>query len=326
MQIGPVDLPSVYCLLIPLLGLVAIVLVAWLTAKSRRVQNVPQGYALRLKRFGRHSRVVGPGLQTLRPDETDAGLLLVRQREMTLPITEIFTHGGLPVSANLSLSFSLDVDNMSVDELYYSDEERLALLTKLLKGALQQIVATTPPPETVQGDPNRVDILGLFSPFVGQTRLALAEQWRTLAVNALSPHGIVLTNDPIVIAGLDLPHEIIAAYTDLVQSNFHSSARYDFIRRVRAAAPTVSDAALVQLSSPKNVGDLRTIFTTGNLQPELFVADEETFMRRPAAQAQPQPTPTPPAAPAEPAPATQPHPFALTPDDMALLKPLPGMS
>lgn len=318
--------PDVYCTLIPLLMMLAVILFVALTIRSRRVRMVPEGYVLRLRRYGQHSRVVGPGLQMLRPDETDAGEVLVRQRELTLPISEVFTHGGLPVTVNLSLSLSLDLFNMSVDEIYYSDSEREAQLTKLLKGALQQVIAGTPPIAAAQTDPNRVDVANLFSPFVGQTRLAVVQQLQTLAIQALAPHGIRLTADPLVIAGLDLPHAIIEAYTDLVQSNFQSSARYDFIRRARAAAPGISDAALVQLSSPQNVGDLRTIFTTGSLQPELFVADEDTLMRRPAPQAQPQLAPTPPpAAPVEPAPAPPSHPFALTPEDMALLKPLPGM-
>lgn len=319
--------PDVFCVLIPVLAAVAIALFVVFTARARRVRMVPQGYMLRLKRFGQHSRVVGPGLQTLRPDETDAGEVLVRQRELTLPISEVFTQGGLPVTVNLSLALSLDFSAMSLDEIYYSDQERQAQLTKLLKGALQQAVAAMPPPAATQGDPNRVDVGGLFSPFVGQTRLDLVRQLQAQAAQALRPHGIILTEDPIVIAGLDLPPEIINAYNDLVQSNFHSSARYDFIRRVRAAAPGVSDAALVQLSAPQSVGDLRTIFTTGNLQPELFVADEDTLMRRPAPQAQPQgTTAAQQAVPAEPTPAQPSNAFALTPDDMALLKPLPSMT
>jgi hypothetical protein len=267
--------------------------------------------------------VVGPGLQTLRPDETDAGEILVRQRELTLPISEVFTHGGLPVTVNLSLALSLDLAAMPADEIYYGDDERQALLTKLLKGALQQVVASTPPVVAAQADPNRVDVAGLFSPFVGQTRFAVTGQLQDLAAQALGPHGIALTTDPIVIAGLDLPREIIDAYTTLVQSNFHSSARYEFIRRVQAAAPQVSDAALIQLSSQQATGDLRTIFTTGNVQPELYMMDQDMLMRRPAP---PQPTPAPsPIPPAPPQPEPEQNAYALTASDMALLKPLPGM-
>lgn len=318
--------------LIPLLAAIAVTLIVAHTLQSRRVRTVPEGYMLRLKRFGRHSRVVGPGLQTLRPDEMDAGEVLVRRRELILPVSEVFTHGGLPVTVRLSLSHSLDLKSMAVDEIYYPDDERQAQIARLLKGLLQQLVAQTPAPAPAQVDSNRVDMAGLFSPFVGQTRVAFIRRLQVIAKEALGRHGIVLTDDPIVIDGLELPEEIIEAYTDLVQSNFQSSARYDFIRRVRAAAPQVSDAALVQLSSQQTVGDLRTIFTTGNLQPELFMVDRDMLMRNSAPQPKATMTGAPPTPPPPPSPTpgkdsqlTDQHPYAMTSEDMALLKPLPTM-
>jgi hypothetical protein len=97
---------------------------------------------------------------------------------------------------------------------------------------------------------------------------------------------------------------------------------------VRAAAPNMSDAALVQLYNAinDNPGEWHTIFTSGSLEPRLYVTEQGTVIgqavvqgpaaaaRQPAALPEAEPTPV-----AEPTPSPLLN-YPLTPEDMALLK------
>ncbi len=111
-----------------------------------------------------------------------------------------------------------------------------------------------------------------------------------------------MTNAPVLINGLTLPPEISGAYVDLLHTDFDSSARADFIRRVRKAAPNMSEGGLVQLLNiiQNPSASIQSVFSGGTLDAEVLLQGSQLSTRhaiRPAGALPP--TPREPAADAQ---------------------------
>jgi hypothetical protein len=297
-------------------------LVIWFLASH--IGTVPEGYAATTKLFDRDRRVLGPGPYLLLPGEQKSHNILVRQQQVPKNIPGIFTHGKLPVTVRLNYAMSLDLSRMNKDERYYTNEERTHQQVNTFQKHLRQLIADTPAPPP--GDPMRADLTTFFSPFLNPLLGGLALELETRAGWDLAQHGIILSSNSLVIDDVEIPEEIVSAYTDLISSDFKSSARHDFIKRVRAAAPGMSDAALVQLYNAinDNPGEWHTIFTSGSLEPRLYVTEQGTIIGQAVVQEAGAPARPPAALPAaehaadaEPAPLPS---YPLTQEDMALLK------
>ncbi len=91
--------------------------------------------------------------------------------------------------------------------------------------------AGTAPPAGNQQD--RVNVEHLFGPFAGRKKRILQSELEVAVRSVLRPHGFVVTEAPVVIYGLNLAPEIQRAYLDFMSTDFSSSARSVFIRRVR---------------------------------------------------------------------------------------------
>lgn len=262
--------------------------VAWLRS---RVRTVPQGHVAVIHWMSRLSRVVGPGPYFLRPFETEKTKIMIRQREATIGIPNVFTHGGLPVTVNLRYTYRLDLQKMESDEYDYSERERIEQQSTIFKLLLQEIVRNLESPASEEKSARRVDIQSLFSPFIGAKGVALRAQLEQGARESLAKHGIILTDSPVAIGGLQLPESIVNAYMSLLSSDFDSTAKSDFIERVRSAAPNMSDAGLVQLFNviQNPSAELHTIFTNGYVQPDIYIQKNDLGVRQPA----PPPAPLP---------------------------------
>jgi hypothetical protein len=273
-----------------------------------RFHTVPEGHVAIIQRLDKFERTAGPGLYLLRPMEEEVARLYVRQREARAVVPNVFTEGGLPVTVNLRYSYSLDPSLMNRDEVYYSDEERDEQLRTLLKRVFQDLMyqlAQLPSSDSAQAageDPDRVNIERLFSPFAGRKARMVQTELEPAVRNTLRPHGYVVTNAPVLINGLTLPPEISGAYVDLLHTDFDSSARADFIRRVRKAAPNMSEGGLVQLLNiiQNPSASIQSVFSGGMLDSEVLLQGSQLSTRhaiRPAAALPP--TPREPAADAQ---------------------------
>ena len=288
--------------------------------------TVPEGYGATVRLFDRHRRVLGAGPYFLLPGEQKGPDIKVRQHQVTRSIPGIFTHGKLPVSVKVNLAMSLDLRRMSRDELYYSEGERHDQQVNIFQTLLRRLIFEIPPPKP--GDPMRADLPTFFSPFLGKPLEDLSLALETRANRELTKHGVSVAKSSLVVDNLDIADDIVDAYTDLIASDFKGSARNVFMQRVRAAAPEMSEAALVQLYNAINdsPGDWHTIFASGTLEPRLYVTEQGPIISQPVVQERaaparlPAPQPAPEGAPpAEGAPVSL-HNYPLTSEDMALLK------
>ncbi len=286
----------VLCLLGGLLSALTVATVYYL---STRIRKAEEGYVAVIEQMDRFKRTAGPGYYFLSPIENEATKVYVRQREAKEVVPNVFTEGGMPVTVNLRYSYWLEPKHMNRHEIYYTDAERAEQQRTLLKRVFQDLVyqleQATPPtnpgaqtsgktPERQLGAaeaPDRVDIVKLFSPFAGAKARALQVALEPAVRNALRPHGIMVTDAPVLINGLTLPYEISSAYVDMLRSDVSSSARSDFIRRVQKAAPNMSEAGLIQLFNTiqNPSADIHSIFTGGMLNTEMLLQDGQPSMR-----------------------------------------------
>jgi hypothetical protein len=212
----------------------------------------------------------------LRPMEEEVARLYIRQREARAVVPNVFTEGGLPVDVNLRYSFSLDPSCMHRDEIHYNDEERNEQLRTLLKRVFQdlmyQLAQMPAPTASVGDDPDRVNIARLFSPFAGSKARALQTSLEPAVREALLTHGIIVTAAPVLINSLTLPPAVSAAYMDLFHADFDSTARADFVRRMRNAAPGMTEGGLVQLLNiiQNPSASIQSIFSGGALSYEVL--------------------------------------------------------
>lgn len=319
------------------LGLIAAIGYSIILRLRRR--TVPEGYVVRIMRDDKHHRIQHAGRYTLGLSESASEPLLVRQHEENLALSGVLTHGGIPVEVHLAYSVSLDADHMSTDDLYRPDDERRDLQARILQTILRQVVAKAPPP-----DPELVtnmNIAALFSPFGGAALFDLCDDFQNLAEPALRRHGIIIDTEGCMIQSVAPHPDIEEAYVDLFSRGLEGVSRTDFIRRIRNAAPRMSDAGLVYLYNAinNNPGDARTIFTEGMFTPDLRVRDQDLSIgirgrapraARPAAAPKPPATAAstttgaaPAAAPTPPAPVPgKSIPGSLTDEDLQLLRPL----
>ena len=264
-----------------------------------RVRTVPEGYVAIVHRFDKYERTVPPGLYLLRPMEEEVARLYIRQREARAVVPNVFTEGGLPVDVNLRYSYSLDPGRMHRDEIHYNDEERNEQLRTLLKRVFQDLLyqlGQMPAPRAHPGDdPDRVNITQLFSPFAGSKARVLQTSLEPAVREALRPHGIIVTAAPVLINGLTLPPAISAAYMDLFHADFDSTARADFVRRMRKAAPGMTEGGLVQLLNiiQNPSASIQSIFSGGTLSYEVLMQGNQENTLRTIHQPVPNPGPGP---------------------------------
>jgi hypothetical protein len=280
-----------------LLLIIVLLVVVWL---MKSFKTVPEGYVAITNWMDRYARILEPGPHLLMPFEEEKAQIKVRQSEGKLAVPNVFTHGGLPVVVNLRYTYRLDPRRMHRDELYYLEDERREQQVNIFKQIFQEVIAELAPsaeqsaqksaPQNPQGGggadkgttPSRVDIAGLFSPFVGRQGIELKRRVEERARKMLAEHGVMLaTNAPFVIYGLQLPDVIVEAYMDLIASDFNSTAMSDFIARVRNAT-NMSEAGLVQLLNviQNPSADLRAIFASGFVQPEMHIQDGKPGVRQ----------------------------------------------
>lgn len=281
-------------MVILLLGLVmlGILTLIWFV---RRVRTVPEGHVAILQWMDKHSRVVGSGPYWLRPFEEEATRLFVRQREVrSLGISNIFTHGGIPLTVMLDYEMRLNPKRMGQDELYYDESEREDQQIRVLKGILLDLVRLLPQPPARE-DTNRQDFALLFSPFVTHAA-QIREMLEQRATAELAAHGVQIGEGSLLISWLKIPETIVSAYTDALALGFSGAAQHELIQRLRNAGANMSDLALIQLVNAikDNPGELNTIFASGGFQPDVRVQAGNATMQVPGTPA-PQTTPPTPA-------------------------------
>jgi regulator of protease activity HflC (stomatin/prohibitin superfamily) len=273
------------CLFVVLLAGSVVAAVYYLFTRFR---TVPEGHVAIIQRLDKFERTAGPGLYMLRPMEEEVARLYVRQREARAVVPNVFTEGGLPVTVNLRYSYTLDPKYMNRDEVYYTDEARDEQLRTLLKRVfqdlmyqLEQLPAPTNHGPAKGDDPDRVNVERLFSPFAGRKARTVQTALEPAVREALRPHGIIVTNAPVLINGLTLPPEISGAYVDLLSADFDSSARADFIRRVRKAAPNMTEGGLVQLLNiiQNPSASIQSVFSGGTLTTEVLLEGSQSSTR-----------------------------------------------
>jgi hypothetical protein len=273
-----------------LFGSAAAILVFLITC----IRRVKEGHVVVIERWNKFVRTGGPGPYLLWPTEGVVGdPICIRQREMVSRVPEVTTEGGLLVTVNLRFAFSLDPKQMQTDELYYTDEQRGLQLERLLKRVFQEVLykleqtpleqlpssAASAPPADIKQD--RVDIEHLFSPFAGRKKRILQSELELAVRSMLRPHGFVVSEAPVVIYRLVLAPEIQRAYLDLVSTDFNSTARSDFIRRVRDAAPHMTEAGLIQLFNiiQNPTPDVHSVFSGGMLHTEMSFPGNQSETR-----------------------------------------------
>jgi hypothetical protein len=257
----------VWLLVVLIVALVAVLYFA------TRIRQVPEGFVAVVEKMEKFERTVGPGMYLLRPLEEEVTQVYVRQREAAESVPNVFTDGSLGVIVNLRYAYALDPTYMNNSEIYYTDDQRTEQQRTLLKSAFGEVMYKLSQTPTPKSAADRVDMLHLFSPFAGpKARLLLQELDRAVRA-VLKQHGIIVSKGPIVINGLTLPPGVGDAYTEMLSTDFSSTARSDFIRRVRSASPGMSEAALIQLFNliQNRSADMHTFFSGGMLPTQALM-------------------------------------------------------
>ncbi|RME66412.1 MAG: hypothetical protein D6790_00195, partial [Caldilineae bacterium] len=196
-----------------------------------RLRSVKQGYVALVQTFGRHTTYWKPGLHFLWPFQSIERELFVQKREVQeLPISAIFTHGGLPLTVILAYEMGLDPETMPADDLYKDETEREDQQIRIFKGVLQRLVREASPPAN-NPDPNRVDTMLLFSPFLGQQVAQIRDELEAQAAQALAEHGIRLSLGSLILSRFVLPPEVVEAYSVFLARGFTSASWHEFISR-----------------------------------------------------------------------------------------------
>ena len=260
--------------LVGILGLVVLIVAV-------RFRTVEEGHVAVVHIFDRFSRTVPPGYYFLWPFEEEIARVNVRRREVpSLMIGGLFTPGGLPLSVQLAYAMRLVPERMETDALYYDEQGREDEQIRIFRKVLQELIIDAARP-TPQDDKNSVDFGVLFCPFMGGQARQIRDDLEQQASVDLMDRGIGLIAGSLVISRLHIPESIITAYTELLTSNFSSAARYQFIDRVRSAGGTMTDAGLVQLLNAiqENPGNIHNIFSTGSVEPDVRVQDDNLSVR-----------------------------------------------
>ena len=251
------------------LVVVAIGLVAWLRTRYLQVE---EGYAVPVKWLGLHRRIVYAGPHWRGPGERPGPHIEVRRRDASLEVSDILTHSGLPVTVSLRYRMCFSLKEMKPAELYYPPSEWTEQQLRLFKQGMQGVVDEFPRPIS-DGKPEQANLSAVFSPFFSIPVSTLCDRLQKRVLSPLGALGIELMPDTLVIDRLTPPAEMIAAYEELLRSNFESTAASRFIQRVRAAAPGMSDFGLVQLYNAisHNPGEMRTILVGGSFPPAVLM-------------------------------------------------------
>lgn len=274
--------------------------------------------------LGRHARVLAPGLRFLRPGEQVANTVVTRRTDRTLLLDRVQTHVGLPLTVHVRLTAEVDPARMHRDELYDSERERLSKLTAIVRRSLERVVASMPRLKSAASP----DLDELLSPFEMRTKLELGDRLAEMARPELADHGLILSG-PVDINGWTVPQVIGDAYNDLIKHGFSAAAMADVIRRVRAAAPEMSEAGLNELFHlvQNPTGAMRAMLQNGWFAPGgVEVQPARPPVRQPERPQQGSSRDQRPEGGATPVreepPPGLPIVKPLTPDDMELLRPL----
>ncbi|MEZ4834458.1 MAG: SPFH domain-containing protein [Caldilineaceae bacterium] len=284
---------------------------------ATRIRTVEEGYVEVLQQFDKMSRYAEPGPYFLRPFEEPVRSVYVQQREVAdLEITGIFTHGGIMVSVLLSYQMHLDPAQMTTGELYYDDFAREDQQRRIIKLILQEVVREFPPPPSTNSD--RVDTGRLFSPFsfkAAEVRQRLEAQMRT----ALATHGMVISQDSLLISRLNLPPAMIDALVRAKAMDLTGTAEKELFERIRAAGAGMTDMGLVQMVRALRNQDpgMNTIVANGGFVPDARINAGQISMPLAGSTATPPPVPPPTPQPSVPAPSAQRN-GTSTPDDRFL--------
>jgi hypothetical protein len=301
---------------------------------ATRIRQVPEGFVAVVEKMDKFERTAGPGMYLLRPLEEEVTQINVRQREAAESVPNVFTDGNLGVIVNLRYAYALDPVYMNNSEIYYTDDQRTEQQRTLLKAAFGEVMYKLSQTPTPKSAADRVDMLHLFSPFAGPKARMLLQELDKAVRAVLQQHGIIVSKGPIVINGLTLPPGVGDAYTEMLSTDFSSTARSDFIRRVRSASPGMSEAALIQLFNliQNRSADMHTFFSGGMLPTQALMqmwqmsqgidqpniggggpgtnspvgGGQGTQPAQGSPPAQPSPSPSSPSQPASPVPPAQP--------------------
>lgn len=297
--------------------IIALLVLWWIYS---RFHQVPEGYQAVLERFGRFGRTAGPGLYFRWPWEKEVSRLLIRQQETELTVPTVFTHAGMPVSVNLAYSMALDPKKMNVSEVYYSDEDRKKQQVHIFKSIFQPSIDAAPRPPA---DADKSNPVTLFSPFVGKTGTDLRERIESEARSEFEKHGYILSSR-LNIQQLTLVPQIARAIVEQFSNELIQVDKAKLIRRLREAAPDLSESTigLIMTTMQNPNGELRAIFSSGTVRPNVLGADDVMLEPEAAHTVQNPSQATIAAVPS----ATTAHPVSsvqLKASDMQLLKDLP---
>lgn len=248
---------------------------------AKRLPTVEEGHVAVVQSFDRFSRLIKPGPYILWPWEEKIAEIRVAQRVVNeLRIPGIFTRGGLLISVMLSYEMELDLEKMTVAQLYYDAQAREDQQVRIFKQVLQDVIADAPPLPPPD-DPTRPDVLRLLSPLVGPPAKPVLAQLAQQAAGELALRGFVITPGSLILSRLSLPEPIVDALLEWRRNEFASAARHEFIKRVRDAGGAMSDTALVQLLNAiqENPGNIHSIFTTGSMQPDVRIQEDDLSVR-----------------------------------------------
>ncbi|MFN8445812.1 MAG: SPFH domain-containing protein [Caldilineaceae bacterium] len=248
-----------------------------------RIHQVPEGHKAVIERFGRFGRVAGPGLYFRWPWEKEVSQMLIRQQETELSVPTVFTHAGMPVSVNLAYSMALDPKKMNVGEIYYSEEERQKQQVHIFKSIFQPCIDAAPRPPA-NADKSNPAIL--FSPFVGKVGTDLREQIEAEARSEFEKHGYILSSR-LNIQQLTLVPQIGKAIVEHFSNELTQVDKAALIRRLREAAPDLSESTigLIMTTMQNPNGELKAIFSSGTVRPNLLGSDDMVFDPEPAQNA-----------------------------------------
>ena len=237
-----------------------------------RFHQVPEGHQVVLERFGRFGRTAGPGLYFRWPGEQEVSRLLIRQQETELTVPTVFTHAGMPVGVNLAYSMALDPKKMNVGEVYYSEEERKKQQVHIFKSIFQPCIDAAPRPSANAEKSNPAT---LFSPFVGKPGSDLRDRIESEVRREFEKHGYILSSR-LTIQQLTLVPQIAKAIVEQFSNELTQVDKAKLIRRLREAAPDLSESTLglivTTMQNPN--GELRAIFSSGSVRPNVLGADD----------------------------------------------------
>jgi hypothetical protein len=273
-------MPTIDARIVLILILVELpILLALIWALRKLRAQAPDDQVLFVQRGDKEVRYLPGERYWRRPGDQIVRSLSTGKQTFGVVVPHIVVGSGLAVDVHLRFVASLAIDRMEPQEHLFDDAQRHEAVAGLIKPHLQRLVEKILRSSSAP-TPSRIGMGAFLSPLFGETLKDILKRLHFHAKQDLAHQGILLTDQPLEVESLMLSSGVVDAYRALERRRFADVDRFEFVKRIEAITPGVSEQALVQLyfavDGPN--GPLHSMLSSGVIPADMLVADRNAVV------------------------------------------------